>query len=203
MLLLYCCEKVTFNHNGIAINRSRSLPHYAYAPFVAFCSTRPSSPKKFDCVTRENKTTAILFLLCDFAQDDTVRANIVRVLVNLSVSLRWQLSYKESLYISRAFAILNVILPSSKLRTNKIVADAEAITTKASLGGSSRVSWQCSLANLRACPVMRVAAIGGVRPTTSLTFLFDKLWFILEIIHYDFAPASPQRVILSEVTKKK
>ena len=46
---------------------------------------------------------------------------------------------------------------------------------KASLGGSSRVSWQCSLANLRACPVMRVAAIGGVRPTTSLTFLFDKL----------------------------
>ena len=71
VLLLYCRGNVTFNHEGIAINRSRSLPHSAYAPFVAFCSTRPSSPKKFDCVTREHRTTAILFLLCDSAQDDT------------------------------------------------------------------------------------------------------------------------------------
>ena len=49
-------------------------------------------------------------------------------------------SPKGSLYISRAFSILNVILLSSKLRTNKIGVDIEAITTKASLGGS----WQRS-----------------------------------------------------------
>ena len=71
-------------------------------------------------------------------------------------------SPKGSLYISRAFAILNVILLSSKLRTNKIGVYKETITTKASLGGSSRESWQCSLANLRACPVMRVADEVGV-----------------------------------------
>ena len=47
-------------------------------------------------------------------------------------------SPKGSLYISRAFAILNAFLPSRKLRTNKIVVEAETITTKASLGGSWR-----------------------------------------------------------------
>ena len=75
--------KVTFKSKGIAINRSRSLPHYAHAPFVAFCSTRTSSPKKFDYVTRENKTIAILFFFCDSAQDDTLRRNWREVIKNI------------------------------------------------------------------------------------------------------------------------
>ena len=82
VLLLYCWGNVTFKHKGVAINRSRSLPHSAYAPFVAFCSTRTSSPKKFDYVTRENNATAILFLLCDSAQDDTLRWRWCEVIIN-------------------------------------------------------------------------------------------------------------------------
>ena len=83
VLLLYCWGNVTFKHKGVAINRSRSLPHSAYAPFVAFCSTRTSSPKKFDYVTRENKTIAILFFLCDSAQDDTLRRSWREVIKNI------------------------------------------------------------------------------------------------------------------------
>ena len=61
-------------------------------------------------------------------------------------------SPKGSLYISRAFAILNIILLSSKLRTNKIGVDVEAITTKPSLEGrgTTIVVDECSRRSRRA-----------------------------------------------------
>ena len=49
-------------------------------------------------------------------------------------------SPKGSLYINRALSILNIILQIRRLRTNKIDVDEEAITTKASLGGSCQRS---------------------------------------------------------------
>ena len=61
-------------------------------------------------------------------------------------------SPKGSLYISRAFAILNVILLSSKLRTNKIGVDVEVITTMPSLEGrgTTIVVDECSRRSRRA-----------------------------------------------------